>query len=289
MTFMQLKQVSQSTWAIVDGSTYGSVGVIRLPAYIIIIDTGMTPALAKEFRNKVLKEIGSPITHVLLTHYHSDHVFGSQEFNEALLIASSKMVSLYPELLESHWSPQGLEEMRKFYAENEPKFSRQLENIKIITPPQTFKKSLFIGENQEVEMKHTGGHTVGHSTVYFVPEKVLFAGDLVFCQEYPYAGDQTNNPPDWMKAFEVILKMPIEAIVPGHGPLCDKEEIRTQLAYFAKLESWIQMKISQDVSLETIQEQQETGPTPPYNLKADRRLPLTIERWYNFYSTQKNG
>ena len=286
---MKLEQVSPSTWAIVDGSTYGNVGAIRIPDHIIIIDTGMTPVLAKEFHKKVIKEIGSPITHILLTHYHSDHVFGMQEFREYPLIASAQMVELYPKLLDGHWSPKGLEEMRKFYAETEPEFSRQLENIEIITPTQTFEKSLVIGENHEVEVHHTGGHTAGHSTVYFTPEQILFAGDLVFCQQYPYAGDQTNNPPAWMEAFETILKMPVKTIVPGHGPLCDKEEIRTQLAYFTELESWIQEKIRQGVSLDTLQQHKETGPTPPYDLKADRRLPLTIERWYNFYSAETTG
>ena len=86
-----------------------------------------------------------------------------------------------------------------------------------------------------------------------------------------------------MNAFETILKTPIDTIVPGHGPLCDEEEIRTQLKYFKKLESWIQGKIEEGLSLEAIQQENDTGPTPPYTVKADRRLPLTIERWYNFY------
>ena len=157
---MQLDQVSQSTWAIVDGSTYGNVGVIRLPTQSVVIDTGMTPTLAKEFHTKIHQEIETPITHVILTHYHSDHVFGAQEFKEYPLIASSKMAELYSTLLESHWSPQGIEEMRKFYAKTEPDFSRQLKDIQIITPTKIFKKSLSLGDNKEIEIQHTGGHTI---------------------------------------------------------------------------------------------------------------------------------
>ena len=283
---VQLEQVSKSTWAIVDGSTYGNVGCIRIPNHLVVIDTGMTPVLAKEFHKRIHKEIGIPVTEVILTHYHSDHVFGAQEFQEYPLIASKKMVERYPALLKEQWSPKGIEEMQKFYAETEPAFSRQLENLTIITPTLTFKKSIFLGKDKEIKIQHTGGHTIGHSTVYYHPENILFAGDLVFCKEYPYAGDSTNNPPDWINALETILKMPVEIIVPGHGPLCGKEEIQTHLIYFKKLEKWVKDKIAQGIALDVLQEEEDTGPTPPYDVKAERRLPVTIERWFNFYSDQ---
>jgi cyclase len=287
MLQLQLQQVSNSSWAIVDGSTYGNVGCIRIPHHIVVIDTGMTPVIAKNFRHHIENQIGAPVTEVILTHHHSDHVFGAQEFSQCPIIASSAMMDLYPELLEMQWSPQGIEEMRTFYAKTEPEFSRQLENLQITPPTQTFKQSLYLGENQEVEVRHTGGHTAGHSIVYFKPERVLFAGDLVFCREYPYAGDSSNNPPQWMEAFEMILEMPVVTIVPGHGPLCDKDEIRVQLDYFRELERWIQEKIQQGLSVNSVQHMKKDRPRPPYNLKADRRLNATIERWFEFYSATR--
>jgi glyoxylase-like metal-dependent hydrolase (beta-lactamase superfamily II) len=196
------------------------------------------------------------------------------------------MVERYPTLLKAEWSSKGINEMRKFYAETEPDFSRQLENLTIITPTKTFKNSLFLGNEKEIEIQHTGGHTVGHSTVYFHPEDILFAGDLVFCQQYPYAGDPTNNPPDWIKAFETILEMPVDTIVPGHGPLCDKEEIQTQLTYFKQLEKWVKGKLAQGITLDAIRTEEDTGPIPPSDVKAERRLPATIERWFNYYSAE---
>ncbi len=286
MILMQLEQVSKSTWAVMDGSTYGNVGCIRTAKHIVVIDTGMTPVIAQEFHKRVQQEIGTPITEVILTHYHSDHVFGAQDFQMYPLIASSKMVELYPELLENQWSQESLEEMRQFRAETDPVLSRQLENLQIITPTKTFEKSLFLGENNEIKIHHTGGHTAGHSMVYFVPERVLFAGDLVFCQEYPYAGDSTNSPPDWIKAFEKILKMSVDTIVPGHGPLCDKEEIRIQLAYFKQLETWIQARLVEGLSLEAVQKEKDSAPAPPYDVKAEWRLEMTFERWYEFYSSE---
>ena len=174
--------------------------------------------------------------------------------------------------------------MRKVYAKTEPEFSRQLKNLQIITPNSIFETSLTLGENEEIQIHHTGGHTAGHSLVYFVPERILFAGDLVFCQEYPYAGDPTNNPQIWIYSLEKILEMDIDTIIPGHGPLCDKAEIRLHLAYFRALEQWICNQIKFGATLTEVQKEKEAGPTPPYQLKAERRFEATIQRWYNFYS-----
>lgn len=281
---MKLTQVSKSTWAVVDGSTYGNVGCIRLQGGVIVIDTGMTPPIAKEFRKLVLQEVGKPITDVILTHYHSDHVFGAQEFKNSRIIASSIMASMYTHLLKERWSPSGLKEMIEYYSQHEPEFKEKLRNLKIISPTKTFEESMVLGKKKEIIISHTGGHTAGHSMVFFKPEHILFAGDLVFCQQYPYAGDPTNNPVAWMKTFATILEMPIETIVPGHGPLCDKEEIKIQLTYFKALETWIQNQLQKKYSLKKVLENKDTSPSAPYVVKADPRLESTIERWYHFYS-----
>jgi glyoxylase-like metal-dependent hydrolase (beta-lactamase superfamily II) len=285
---MKLEQVSKSTWAVVDASTYGNVGCIQLPDEIIVIDTGMAPPLAKQFRQLIHKEVGEPITHVILTHYHSDHVFGAQIFQDCPLITSATMAAMYPELLKGRWSPEGIQEMKEYYAQNNPDVVELLEDLQIISPTQTFEDSMALGKENEIHIQCTGGHTAGHSTVYLKTEGILFAGDLVFCQQYPYAGDPTNNPPQWMQAFEDILKMPLKTIVPGHGPLCGKEEIEIQLAYFKKLESWIKTQLQEKRTLEQVMQNPEASPEPPYDMKTDPRLNFTLERWYNFYSTKKD-
>lgn len=281
---MKLEQISPSIWAVVDGSTYGNVGCIQLANNIVVIDTGMAPPIAKEFRNLISQKVGDPITDVILSHHHSDHVFGAQEFVDCNIIASSAMAAMYPELLADMWSPEGIKEMVTYYATNDPALSKKFTNLEIIAPTQTFKKTRILGSNKEINIQLTGGHTMGHSTVFFKPERVLFAADLIFCQQYPYAGDPTNNPQIWMEALEAILKMPLDVIIPGHGPLCDKEEVRKHLMYFKKLETWIRFQIQEEISLKEVLQRTDTSPTPPYSVKADWRLKSTIERWYNFYS-----
>lgn len=284
---MKLEQVSPSVWAITDGSTFGNVGCIRLPKGIVVVDTGIAPPLAQRFRNLIHEQVGTPVTDVILTHYHSDHIFGAQVFKDCNIIGSSALAALYAERMQDAWSPQGVKELIEFYRENRPELAEQLVDLQIIPPTQTFERSLSMGEGDVVQIQHTGGHTIGHSTVYYAPEQVLFAADLVFCQQYPYAGDETNNPQKWIQVFETILAQPIEVIVPGHGPLCTKDEIQTHLAYFKELKVWMKKQITQQRSLEEVLQASTSAPQLPYNERAEHRLPSTLTRWYNFFSEQQ--
>jgi len=281
---MKLEQVTPSVWAITDGSTFGNVGCIRLPEGIVVVDTGMAPPLAQKFRDLIHQQVGTPVTHVILTHIHSDHIFGAQAFKDCHIIGSAALAAIYAERMQDTWSPAGLKELIAFYQENRPELAGQLVDLQIIPPTQTFEHSLTLGEGGVVQVQLTGGHTIGHSTVYYAPEGVLFAADLVFCQQYPYAGDESNDPQRWMQAFETILKEPIEVIVPGHGPLCSKDEIHLHLAYFRELEVWMKSQISQKLSLEEVLKASASAPRPPYEERAEHRLPSTLKRWYEYFS-----
>ncbi|MFX1473888.1 MAG: MBL fold metallo-hydrolase [Promethearchaeota archaeon] len=287
---MELEQVSSSAWAVTDGSTAGNVGCVRLADRTVVVDTSISPATATTFRELIEKQAGTPITDVILTHYHGDHVFGAQVFADCRIIASKPMAAMYPKMMKDRWSPKAIEAWLKELAKTDPEGAERFKGFAITLPTCTFKDSMTIGEAEEILIQHTGGHTEGQSIVYFQPERVLFASDLIFHQTYVWAGDHTNDPKQWMKAFETILEMPIDIIVPGHGPLCDKEVVRKYLDYFHELETWIQSKIQENLDLEAVLKQVETSPIPPYTEGMDRptgqmksRIIGSISRWFEYY------
>lgn len=287
---MELEQVSSSVWAITDGSTAGNVGCIRLTDRIVVVDTSISPATATAFRQLIENQAGTPITDVILTHYHADHVFGAQAFSDCRIISSEPLAAMYPKMMKSRWSPKAIEEWLTELRKTDPEGASRFKGFTLTLPNHTFKDVMTIGEKEEILIQRTGGHTAGQSLVYFKPERVLFASDLIFHQTYVWAGDQTNDPRQWMKTFETILDMPIEVIVPGHGPLCDKEVVRKYLAYFQELEAWIQSKIQENLDLETVLQQIDRSPTPPYKEGMDSpvgqvesRLIGAISRWFEYY------
>ena len=64
-----------------------------------------------------------------------------------------------------------------------------------------------------------------------MPEaRTLFAGDILFIGSTPvmWAGPVEN----WLNALELILDLEIDTIVPGHGPITDKDGVREVKAYW---------------------------------------------------------
>ncbi len=58
---------------------------------------------------------------------------------------------------------------------------------------------------------------------YIPADRVIFTGDILFIGGHPvmWAGPIGN----WIKACDLILSLDVETIVPGHGPITDKQGV----------------------------------------------------------------
>ena len=63
-------------------------------------------------------------------------------------------------------------------------------------------------------------HTEGDTLVHVPANKTVYTGDIVFLDVTPviWAGPAEN----WLAAIDRILAMDVETVVPGHGPITDK-------------------------------------------------------------------
>ena len=104
---------------------------------------------------------------------------------------------------------------------------------------RTLPTTTFEGEyethvgDKRVALKQVGPcHTTGDILVHVPGEKLIFTGDIVFVEGHPilWVGPVAN----WIAACDHILKLPVEIIVPGHGPITDKrgvQAVRDYLVY----------------------------------------------------------
>ena len=60
-----------------------NAGFVVTPAGVVLIDALGSPALARELLAAVARITPLPVTHVLVTHYHADHIYGLQVLHEA--------------------------------------------------------------------------------------------------------------------------------------------------------------------------------------------------------------
>jgi glyoxylase-like metal-dependent hydrolase (beta-lactamase superfamily II) len=72
-------------------------------------------------------------------------------------------------------------------------------------------------------------HTDDSLLVYLPEEKVLFAGDALFADCYPFMLD--GFIPGWIKTIDYISTLNVDKIIPGHGPIPGKKDVADMKAY----------------------------------------------------------
>lgn len=186
-----------------------NAGIIIAPQGVIVVDALGSPSAAKILIAEIGKLTSKPITHVILTHYHADHIYGLQEFKAigAKVIAHQ----LGRNYLVSDTAVNRLEASKKELA---PWIDV---STKLIVADEWIDHDMqqsFSG--MELVLKHVGpAHTPEDLAVLVPSEKVLFVGDLVFSGRIPYVGNA--NTKGWIHSLEELRKMDVKVIVAGHG------------------------------------------------------------------------
>ena len=210
---MKLHKVSSRVYANWDDETGGNVGIIELSDRAIAVDA-QYPGSARKFRAAIPKVTKKPLSHLLLTHIHSDHVFDNMVFKDLEIVSHRRLWEKMKTSLKNDWAPGNLEKMLETYRKDAPERWWLFEGLEIVVPTITFTEKW---EIDGVEFINLGGHSDCSSVVYVPDDKTLFAGDLLFVGRFPWAEDPTANPDKWIEAFKAILKRDIETIVSGHG------------------------------------------------------------------------
>lgn len=274
---MKLDKVTDKVWANWDGETGGNVGVIELDDKTLAVDS-QYPGSARKFREAIPRVSDKPLSHLLLTHVHGDHVFGSQHFKDLVIVSHLRLLEKMRQSLRNEWAPGNLEKMLEGYREDSPERWWLFEGLEIVLPSVTFDDKW---EIESAEFIHTGGHTDCSGIVYEKDTKTLFSGDLLFVGRFPWAGDPTANPDEWIEAFHMILDMPVESIIPGHGPLCDKQEVKKQLKWFQEIRWIMKGMIDEGASVEDVVNYDYP---PLYESDRPEWVKRSYRHWYQHWS-----
>ena len=134
-----------------------------------------------------------------------------------------------------------------------------------IHPEITFNNKLNIYKgNLTLELYHIPGHTKGSLCVYVVEEKVLIAGDTLTSGMPPFMGQ--GNIVQWINSLNWMKGLGVDAIVPGHGEICNKEEITRLLEYLISLKKLIGDLIKKGSDIEGITAEAEKMTTGFYTI-----------------------
>ncbi len=177
---------------------------------------------------------------VVNTHHNGDHCFGNEVVEGAEIIASraaaAAMVHESPALLAGFMaSAPDLGPLGEYLRHCFGRFD--FRGIRQVLPTLTFTGRLDRAVGRKVVELHEAGpaHTPGDVIAHVPACRAVFTGDILFIDAHPimWAGPIGG----WIDACQRILDLDVDVIVPGHGPLTDKEGVRALMRYLAYVRS----------------------------------------------------
>ena len=190
----------------------GNVGVSVGEDGIVIVDDQYAPLAPKI--EAALKTISDkPVRFILNTHYHPDHTGGNEQLGKSAPIVAQ-------------------ENVRKRLKEGTTTmFGPMPAQPKGALPVVTFNDSLTIHLNgEDVRAVHfPNSHTDGDSVIWFTQSNVVHMGDNFFNGFFPVIDlDNGGGVKGMIRTVEKVASMiPADAkVIPGHGPLGDRDSLR---------------------------------------------------------------
>ncbi|MEB3981434.1 MBL fold metallo-hydrolase [Mycobacterium sp. 663a-19] len=203
-----------------------TVGLVCGRSGALLVDTGSTLTEAAAIDADVRRLAGRPVTHIVLTHKHFDHVLGSSMFAGAEIFCAPEVV----EHLSSATDEIRADALR--HGADAAEIDRAIAALR--TPGHGVHDAVIDLGDCRVTIAHPGrGHTTS-DLVVIAPAgvcggAVVFTGDLVEESADP-AIDADSDVAAWPATLDRLLALggPDAIYVPGHGKTVGAEFIRRQ-------------------------------------------------------------
>lgn len=186
-----------------------------------LIDTGISSRLLRKLKRQF------PIKNVLLSHWHEDHTSGNRLLSNANFFIHSKDKFLI-ENVDRFYEYYGISNSP---AEEEFEWlweSFKLDNTKI-EKALTDNEIIRVGNDYELKVIHTPGHTAGHCSFLELNSKIAFLADIDLTNFVFYAGIDSNLI-DFEESLDKLIDLDIEMAATGHrGIIEGGKEIKEEL------------------------------------------------------------
>ena len=223
-------------------------------AATLVVDTMVSPGHIAPVKEEAERLGGRPVDYVLNSHGDPDHMLGNALFDGAVVVAHRSVAKLLedPERLAAYQARLASDE--QFVRGPDIAFDTTHE--------------LDLG-GVTVKITYVGpAHSVADSLAWVEEERVLIAADTVFNGLFPLIREDLKN---WSAALTLGSELEPDAVIPGHGPVGDRETLRWQRELLSDIERAVKEQYAAGVPLEAAK----GSAVPP----AFARLPLARERW----------
>lgn len=221
------------------GWGWSNAGLIVDADQSLLVDTLFDMSLTADMLSEMQDASGlgaRDIGTIVNTHANGDHTHGNGCCPHAEIIASDasakEMDEVPPEMIAAMIeNADQLGEAGAYFKDIFGMFD--FASVRMRKPTRTFSGELFLKVGDKaVNLIEVGpAHTKGDVLVHVPEDRTVFTGDILFIDGTPlmWQGPVAN----WIAACDRICSMDVDVIVPGHGPITDKDGVRRVAAYLS--------------------------------------------------------
>jgi cyclase len=199
----------------------GNTAVFVTAKGVVVVDT-KNPGWGAPLIEKIRELTDKPITTIINTHSHGDHVSGNVEFEPSVDVVVQANTA---ENMKKMASPPGMG------AATPPAQTIFEQNGGRGLPKRTFKETMTIGSGADaVDLHYFGrGHTNGDAWIVFPALRVMHAGDIFSGKNFPILDSNNGGSgvemPDTLKKAADFAKN-VDGIITGHSTVMTVADLR---------------------------------------------------------------
>lgn len=255
---------------------------------VVLVDTNIGPESAKATLAALRKLTNKPISSIVATHYHDDHMGGTATFladsPKAELVAHESspaaietllkparagMIEVAPQMstLLKNLMSQGksfggwpITEEEKTSYQNDiriaERYAKEMKEIPLPKPTRLVKDRQFLRRGaRDIHVLHLGhGHTPSDLVVYLPAKRIVAAGDLIV-YPVPLVGGPQSSIQSWPQALGKLKDLKFDKLVPGHGPvLTDSFYLSKMQGFFTEAFQLVKAAVDRGQTLPRIQQ-----------------------------------
>lgn len=217
----------------------GNIAIFIGEDGVFMIDDQFAP-LTPKILDAIKGITDKPVKYLINTHWHGDHTGGNENMQKegAVIVAHNNVRKR-----------MSMEQV----VNGETKKGASKEALPVLTFTEDM---MFHINNDDVLISHIhNAHTDGDALVYFTTNNVLHAGDSYFQGKFPYIDLSSGGSIDgYIEGIKKMILLADDAtiIIPGHGNVSNKAELKVYLKMLIEVRATIQKEIDKSKTLEEV-------------------------------------
>jgi glyoxylase-like metal-dependent hydrolase (beta-lactamase superfamily II) len=241
---IEVEQLEDNLYVLKGEGGGGNTAVFVTTDGVVVVDS-KNPGWGDAILDQIKTLTSNPVTTLINTHSHHDHVSGNVAFPTAVQIVTHETTK------------SNMDVMRPYTGRTEPPVNVFEDSDGQGLPTRTFTDRMSLGSGADrVDLYYFGrGHTGGDAWVAFPSLRTLHAGDIFLGQRVPFldaenGGSGVAIPETLQEAHDTIQG--IDTIITGHSTQMTWADLDEWAAFNRDFLAWVREGLAEGKTVEAI-------------------------------------